>query len=115
MAIDSNESEVDTREDELSEEELAESKQRSRLNGIILVAIFLLTALAPFPYKTFVPLLLVVPMLYSIYVRIRRRANKLGRTQISESPTQVPSTSREDPYSYTPSDPKDPRRYRPIG
>jgi len=54
-----------------------------------------------------------MPVLYRLYTRIRKSG---GSSEIPvQAPAQIAETEREEPYSYTPRDPKDPRRYKPIG
>ena len=99
--------------DEIRAEDIAASKRKARVNALTLGLVFLLGAFAPYPWKAYAPLLFLIPLLYSLYTRIRKPG---GSSEVSlQDPRQDAETGREEPYSYTPRDPKDPRRYKPIG
>ena len=101
--------------EELTAEEVAAAKRRSRMSSLTLMLIFLLAALAPQPWREYAPALLLIPIFYSLYNRLHRKTGPSDRTRIPEPQHPTPDTSASDPYSSTPRDPKDPRRYKPIG
>jgi len=84
--------------DELSQEELAQQKTRTRINALALALVLIIAAVAPQPWNLFAPLLFLLPLLHSLVLRIRSRT----------------VTLHGDLYSYRPKDSKDLRRYRPI-
>src|SRR5947207_2361932 len=97
--------------DEIRAEDIAASKSKARVNALTLGLVFLLGAFAPYPWRAYAPLLFLIPLLYSLYTRIRKFPSEVPL----QASTQDAETGREEPYSYTPRDPKDPRRYKPIG
>jgi hypothetical protein len=99
--------------DEIRAEDIAASKRKARVNALTLGLVFLLGAFAPYRWKAYAPLLFLMPVLYRLYTRIRKSA---GSSEIPvQAPAQIVEGEPEEPYSYTPRDPKDPRRYKPIG
>jgi hypothetical protein len=96
---------------EIRAEDIAASKRKARVNALTLGLVFVLGAFAPYPWKAYTPLVFLIPVFYRVYTRIRRPD---GSPEI-RPPTQIAETGTEEPYSYTPRDPKDPRRYKPIG
>ena len=94
-------------EDDLTRDMIMSARKRTRLNAVILLLVFALLSFAPQPWAAFAPLLLVVPLLHAALARMRRLP----------SPPRPPGAgdSCPDPYTCEPRDPKDPRRYRPIG
>ena len=104
-------------EDDLTPEASEKTKKQWRLNALILAGVFLLSAVLPPKYKAFVPFLFVIPIIIAVVNKIRQVSEK------SESPSHYPTDSphmpdritSHEPYTYEPKDPKDPRRYKPIG
>jgi hypothetical protein len=76
-----------------------------------------LSILLPPKYKAFAPVLFIVPFAMNVVNRIRKMREK------SQDPLQEQTHSQSvsdgipspEPYSYKPKDPKDPRKYKPIG
>lgn len=104
-------------EDDISPEARKKAKMQLRLNALILGGVFLLGVVLPPAYKAFAPLLFVIPFIVSVVNKIRQVNEKSGnppRDQ-SSSPPMLNSTPSLEPYSSKPKDPKDPRRYKPIG
>jgi hypothetical protein len=99
-------------EDDLAPGELEASRKKSRINALILGIVFLLLVVAPHPWNSLVPILLLIPLIYSLVNRVRGASRSSGP---SPSPAPGSSDSRREPYSHTPSDPNDPRKYKPIG
>ena len=92
-------------------------KKRRLLNSLILAGVFLLGAILPLEYKAYAPLLFVVPFIVSIAKKIRQDSeDPANPPRDSHYTPPVPDrVSSPEPYSYRPKDPKDPRKYRPIG
>lgn len=84
---------------DISQEELERQKARVRINALVLALVMILALVAPPPWNLFAPVVFVVPLIYSLVTRLRS--------------ARAPST--QEPYEYRPKDPKDPRRYKPIG
>jgi len=102
--------------EDLSKEEVEAAKQRNRVNAIILAAAFAVITLAPNPYKLFAPLLFLIPVIFSLIYRMRKASSEPAlRSNIPPAQLSIPKPNGSDPYSYTPKDPQDPRRYKPIG
>jgi len=91
------------------------AKKRSRLSALIILLIPVLGTLLPKPYKGLAPVLLLIPLFISLANKFRKADEKSGNSP----PNQTYSMPRKDhsvePYLQTPRDPKDPRRYKPIG
>ena len=107
---------LDDQSEEISPDALAASKRKARLNALLLVAVLILSTVAPTPWNLFAPLLLIVPIIYAFVNRLRRGTptpEQRARSAAQQNPLEARSTI--DPYSYTPKDPKDLRRYKPIG
>ena len=102
--------------EDLPKEEVEASKRRSRINALILAATFIIITLAPDPYRLFAPLLFLIPVILTLVNRVRKASNE-PTLQARDLPAQtsIPKQNGSDPYSYTPRDPQDPRRYKPIG
>jgi len=104
-------------ENDPSPESSEKAKKQGRLNALIWAAVFLLGAVLPSEYKGFVPFLFLIPIILSVVNKIRQASEK------SEHPSHYPTHSPQmpdrmpshEPYAYKPKDPKDPRRYKPIG
>jgi hypothetical protein len=84
---------------DLPREEIAQAKMRARINALALLLVLLLTTIAPYPWSLSALLIILFLPLYALVRKVRSR----------NSPTAG------EPYSYVPKDPKDPRRYKPIG
>lgn len=102
-----------------TEPEASEKKKRQwALNALTLAGVFLLGVVLPPEYKAFAPLLFVVPFIINVANKIRQDDANPGNTSqdhaysppVPEYPEHTP-----EPYSYKPRDPKDPRKYKPIG
>jgi hypothetical protein len=106
----------ETEPEDLPNEEVEASKRKSRINALILAATFVIITLAPDPYKFFAPLLFLIPVILSLINRMRNASNDSGihAKDLSAQPS-IPKPNGFEPYSYTPRDPQDPRRYKPIG
>jgi len=91
---------VSTADDgDLTQEQIAQAKMRTRINALALLVVLLLSTVAPYPWSLSAPLIILFLPLYTLVRKIRSR----------KSPTTG------EPYSYVPKNPKDPRRYKPIG
>ncbi len=103
-------SELANAQDDLPPEEVEAARRRSRINALVLGLVFLLLTVAPHPWNLYAPILFLVPFLYSLVSRMRRipGSSQMAQPQRMNAPVQ-------EPYSCTPSDPKDLRRYKPIG
>lgn len=101
--------------DDLPPEEVAAAKRKSRLNALVLGLVFLLVAIAPYPWSLLSPVLLLVPLIYSIIDRMRRAPDSHGPVPGRSTLPPQTDASHLEPYSSIPRDPKDPRRYKPIG
>jgi hypothetical protein len=101
--------------DDLPPEQIDAARRKARTNAVVLIAVFLLISLAPYPWNIFAPLLFLVPLMVSILNRVRRGSAPLDALPDNTSaPPERHASAVEQPYSYTPKDPNDPRRYRPI-
>ena len=87
------------------------SKTGARIGAGIVTLIFILTAIAPPRLSRFVPLLFVIPVIYAVVRRFRRASQTSAGSEGGQAASKVQAT---EPYSSTPRDPKDPRRYTPI-
>ena len=102
--------------EDLPEEEVLSAKRSSRINALILAAVFVVMTLAPDPYKLFAPLLFLIPALLWVFSRLHKSSGgPTLRSRDLPAPPPMPKPDGADPFSYTPKDPKDPRRYKPIG
>ena len=92
-------------------------KKQWRLNALILAGVILLSAVLPPEYKVFAPVLFLIPVIVSVVNKIRQFGDNSGNATQDQtySPPVYEDTSALEPYSYEPKDPKDPRRYKPIG
>ena len=104
-------------EDGVDSEESEKTKKQWGLNVLILAGVFLLSAVLPSEYKAFAPALFIIPLIAGIVKKIRRSGENpenpsQDNTYSPPIPDRIPT---HEPYSYTPKDPKDPRRYKPIG
>ena len=108
---------MNSSDDDLPPEKVEESKKMSRLSAAIMAAIFVLGVVLPPAYKPFVPFLLLIPLIIALinkFSRMGSRSEDSAQYQGYSPPVQEQDSCIE-PYSYTPKDPKDPRRYKPIG
>lgn len=99
----------------------SESSEKAKkswgLNALILAGVFLLSAVLPPGYKAFAPFLFLIPVILNVVNKVRQAAenpsNPAGdRTSSAPMSNRIPSS---EPYSYKQKDPKDPRKYKPIG
>jgi hypothetical protein len=92
-------------------------KKPWQLNVLILAGVFLLGALLPLEYKAYAPLLFVVPFIVNIAKKIRQDSEDSANPprDSNYSPPMADHVSSPEPYSYRPKNPKDPRKYKPIG
>ncbi len=106
--------------DDLPQELIARSRDKSRMNAIILVTVFLLgvilpvASLASSPWNILAPVLALFPFFHLVTQRIR----KVRASTHSQQKTATPSADSPpgmEPYCWIPKDPRDPRRYKPIG
>ena len=109
--------EKDEKRDDLPPEAVEAAKKRSRINALILGAVFLLLTFGPRPWNAYAPVLFLIPLIYALVSRMRAGSTMQGPYSIPSSPTppQGVDSPGAEPYSYTPRDPKDPRRDKPIG
>jgi hypothetical protein len=99
--------------EEVSTEELAEAKRRTRINALVMFLFFFVSAVLPQRWKLLSPLVLLIPLIYRAVARLRSGSDSSSAS--AENLSQIPASPVEEPYSHTPRDPKDPRRYKPIG
>jgi hypothetical protein len=108
--------ETDANERQTFEPEAAQAdKKGARWSSLIIWFIPLLGAMLPRPYRDFTPLLFLIPVVFSLVSKYRKseaESRSSTPTQTYPPPDQVHPV---EPYLYTPTDPKDPRRYKPIG
>jgi hypothetical protein len=108
---------MNTSEGEVNPEASEKNKKQWQLNALILAGVFLLSVVLPPAYKILAPFLFVIPFIINVVNKIRQVEEKSGnspqdQTHSPPMPDQIPSP---EPYTYKPKDPKDPRRYKPIG
>jgi hypothetical protein len=102
--------------EDLPREEVDAAKKRSRINALVLAGVFIILTLAPSPYNLLAPLLFLVPLIYSIAARGRKNSDTPAAAAGEPQPQPTAQEpGKVDPYSCTPRDPQDPRRYKPIG
>jgi hypothetical protein len=104
--------------EDTEEENPDQNKKQWKLNSLILAGVFALSVLLPAEYKAFAPLLFLVPFIIKVTNKFRQSGESPEHP--STDPPYNPSmpedrTTLSDPYSYKPKDPKDPRKYKPIG
>jgi len=97
-------------DEDVPPEETRPAGKAALVNAAILAAIFALSILLPPDYKAFVPLLFLIPLVLAVVAKVRRIRNKN-----EYSPYTPDADHSVEPYSHTPKDPNDPRRYKPIG
>jgi len=94
------------------------TKKNWQLNALILAGVFLLSVVLPPEYKGFAPLLFLVPFIINVASKIRRaEENPFHSSRQAAPPPQIPGHPMRptEPYSYKQKNPKDPRKYKPIG
>ncbi len=101
--------------DDLPPQDVEAAKRKSRLNALVLGLVFLLVTIAPYPWNLLSPVLLLVPLIYSVIDRMRRAPASTGSVSGRSALPQRMGAPDLEPYSSVPKDPKDPRRYKPIG
>ncbi len=92
-------------------------KKQWQLNTLILAGVFLLSVVLPPEYKAFAPLLFVIPFIINVANKIRQ-ADKAPENPSLDHTYTTPASDRisaHEPYTYKPKNPKDPRKYKPIG
>jgi hypothetical protein len=104
-------------EDDIPSKAVKKVKKRSLLNALILAGVLVLGAVLPPAYKAFAPLLFVIPFIIAVMNKVRQAGEKQenparGQSYSPRVPDGIPSLEQ---YTYKPKDPKDPRRYKPIG
>jgi hypothetical protein len=99
---------------DLTPEQINVARRKARINAAVLIAVLLLVSLAPYPWNVFAPLLFLVPLIAAISNRLRLGIAPLDALSTSASAEKQASPA-EEPYSCIPKDPKDPRKYKPIG
>jgi hypothetical protein len=97
-----------------SEKESTKDKRQSRINALVFGLVFLLVAIAPYPWNSYAPLLFLLPLIYSILNKLKQKSGAEEGVQDSQLTGSRESNTRRQPYSQRPRDPKDPRKYRPI-
>ncbi len=101
--------------EEITPEDIARRKRQARLNALLLGGVFFLTVMAPHPWNTYAPLLFLIPLVYSVVKKVRKATEGMDPLkQQSRIDFGAADGPREEPYSCTPRDPRDPRRYKPI-
>ena len=108
---------INSSKDKDPSEDVGPAKKRSHLNVLILAGVFLLGVVLPPAYKAFAPLLFLIPIIIAVVKKVRQAGEKRGNPPLDQTyappvPDQIPSS---EPYTYEPKDPKDLRRYKPIG
>ncbi|MBN1569182.1 MAG: hypothetical protein JXA73_15130 [Acidobacteria bacterium] len=101
---------MNSSEEGLSSEESQQKRKSAWVNALIFAAIFVLSIVLPPEYKPFVPILFVIPLIIALVGKVRQiRKKNEPSVYVSEQ------DHAGEPFSYTPKDPNDPRRYKPIG
>jgi len=108
---------VNPSKNDMAPEAVDKPKKQSNLNALILAGVFVLGVVLPTPYKALAPFLFLLPFILKVIKKIRQSSEISGTTPQDQTynpsvPNRIPSI---EPYSHTPTDPKDPRRYKPIG
>ncbi len=96
---------------------LENNKKQWRWNVLIYGVLLLLATFLPPPYEFLAPLLILIPILIGVVNKIKRADGSAGipSTDHSYSPLAPDRPSSSETNVYKPEDPKDPRRYKPIG
>jgi hypothetical protein len=95
-----------------------QAKKRLRVLDVLsAVGVFLLGLYLPRAYKVFAPFLFVIPVIITAVNKARLSSIKHGNPiqDKTNSPPMPPRIPSPEPYTEMPKDPKDPRRYKPIG
>lgn len=94
-----------------------EKKRRKKITGLLFAGVLILGALLPSRYKALAPLLFLLSPLFDVLGKLRDDSIQTGSTPGNETQSTYmpPLKSSSEPYSYKPRDPKDPRKYKPIG
>lgn len=109
--------EMNPSEDDITPESVEKAKKQGRLGALVLVGVLLLGIVLPPAYKAFAPILFIIPFAINVANKIRKIREK-SQNPLQEQPhspaipERIPSL---EPYGYKPKDPKDPRKYKPIG
>ena len=109
--------EKDASQDSVKAEASQKSRKGQQLNALIFAAVIILGIVLPPRFKGFAPFLFVIPIIWSVMNKIHRIGEDPANPPKTEShsPAVPHSTTGDEPYSYQPKDPKDPRKYKPIG
>ncbi len=102
-------------DDDLPRDAIEAAKRKSRINALVLGAVFLLLYVVPSPWNVYAPLLFLIPLVYSLVSRNRTVSGTSPASAAKPTMPESITTEVKEPFSYTPRDPKDPRRYKPIG
>ena len=107
---------ADSQPDDLPSDAVAAAKRPTRLNALVMVLVLVTGSFAPPPWNFFAPLLFVISFVWMIANRVRRAVSIRRRFQDQGTSASIPGEGeRREPYSCVSRDPKDPRRYKPIG
>jgi hypothetical protein len=107
--------ETKTFEDDITPESLEKAKKQGKLGALVLAAVLLLSIVLPPEYKAFAPILFIVPFGINVVNKIRQMREK-AENPLQEQPHSLPDGIPSiEPYSCQPKDPRDPRKYKPIG
>jgi hypothetical protein len=108
--------EIENQPDDLPKEEIEAEKRVSRINALVAITVMLLLTFAPARYKIYAPLPFLIPIILLLARRFRKVSNmaQQPKTEIRDELTKERAAVSE-PYTNVPRDPKDPRRYKPIG
>jgi hypothetical protein len=98
--------------DDLPRVDIEARRKRTRINALALLLIFVLSLVAPYPWNSYAPLLILVPAVYGLLTRFRK--DRSSQTAPQDAGSHLNGSSLE-PYARKPKDPDDPRKYRPIG
>jgi hypothetical protein len=61
-----------------SEKESTKDKRQSRINALVFGLVFLLVAIAPYPWNSYAPLLFLLPLIYSILNKLKQKSGEPG-------------------------------------
>ena len=109
--------EIKSSEDDITPDSLEKAKKQGKLGALILVCVLVLSIVLPPKYKPFAPILFIIPFVMNVVNKIRQVREK-SQSPLEEQPHSLPVSGNlpsPEPYSYKPKDPKDPRKYKPIG
>ena len=93
------------------------SGKKTGRNALILAFVILLGAILPSEYKAYTPLLFLIPFIVDAIYKLKKTSEeeKYTRPDQTYSPKTAYPRPSSEPFIYKPKDPKDPRRYKPIG